>query len=202
MSGSTGGTVIRALPRDPGGWATVDRVLCAALVSLSRDAAPPDATVAAVRAWCRLSGVLRSAQARPGYRPGPCPDLCLVALHPADVEPIGRLARELGRCLLPGACTGTARALLRAASAAATGPCGLVVELARVHGLLDLDHGQDGELLYVLAGVRTEGAGTLAAHDRVAERVAAMWSAGEPDPGPAPADDLPGTGHRRGAGPM
>ncbi|MEU6697212.1 hypothetical protein [Pseudonocardia sp. NPDC046786] len=201
MNGSTGGTVIRAVPRDRIGWATADRVLCTALVTLSRDDAPPDATAAAVRSWSLLSGPLRAAQARPGYPPGPCPDLCLVAVHPADIEPIGRLARELGRCLLPGARPTTARTLLRAASAAATGPCGLVVELARMHGVLDLDHGQDAELLYALAGVRTTGATILAAHDRVAGRVAAMWAAGEPDPGPVPADGLPGSGYGRHTGP-
>ncbi|BBG03200.1 MULTISPECIES: hypothetical protein [Pseudonocardia] len=201
MSGSTGGTVIRAVPRDPGGWARVDRVLCTALGALSRDATPPGATAAAARAWCRLSGVLCAAQARPGHPPGPCPDLCLVAVHPADVEPLGRLARELGRCLLPGAATTTTGALARAAGAAGTGPCGLVLELARVHGLLDLDHGRDAELLYTLAGVRTTGAATLAAHDRVAGRVAAMWAAGDPDPGPVPANGPPRPGNGRGAGP-
>ncbi|MEV1293751.1 hypothetical protein [Pseudonocardia sp. NPDC049635] len=200
MSGSTSGTVIRAVPRDRAGWARADRVVCAALVALSRDPAPPDATAAAVRAWCRLSGVLRSAQARPAYEPGPCPDLCLVAVHPSDVEPLGRLAHELGRCMLPGTRADTAPALLRAADAAGVGPCELVVELARMHGLLDLDHGQEAELLYTLAGVRTAGTATLAAHDRIARRVAVMWSAGATDPGPVPADGLPGTGHGRHTG--
>lgn len=51
-------------------------------------------------------------------------------------------------------------------------------ELARVHGVLYLDLGADGELLYAPAGVRTAGTTAAAAHDAVAARVGAMWAAG------------------------
>ena len=53
----------------------------------------------------------------------------------------------------------------------------LVVDLACLHGLLDLDLGRDGDLLHLLSGVRTRAASVLAAHERVAVRVSRMWSA-------------------------
>lgn len=179
MGDTTTGTVLRALPRDRVAWSRVDRTLSAALTALATDVHAPAAAGGALRAWRQLSGPLRAAQARPGYRPGPCPDLCLVAVSPADCDALGRLARALGRLLLPGAEPGPVAALDRAAGCARTTAGDLVVGLARAHGLLDLDHGPDGELLYALAGVRAAGPAVRAAHDRVTGRVATMWAAGE-----------------------
>ncbi|ALE78239.1 hypothetical protein HX744_08950 [Pseudonocardia sp. ICBG1122] len=175
MTGTATGTVVRAVPRDPGAWDRTDRRLGCALVSLARDADAPAGTADAVRGWRRMAGPLRAAQHRPGYGPGPCPDLCLVPVGPADVAALGLLAAALGARTLPGADGGPLR---RAAAAAGTTAPALVLELARVHGVLDLDLGADGELLYALAGVRTTGTAAAAAHDAVAARVGTMWAAG------------------------
>ncbi|WFG45283.1 hypothetical protein [Pseudonocardia alni] len=64
-----------------------------------------------------------------------------------------------------------------------------MLELARVHGVLDLDLGADGELLYALAGVRTTGTATAAAHEAVAARVGTMWAAGRAPHPTRTADD-------------
>lgn len=178
MAGATIGTVLRVLPRDPGAWAAVDLAVSTALVTLSGEPDVPPVVREAAPAWRRLSGPLREAQGRAAYPAGPCPDLCLAAVSPDDVEALGRLSRALGRATLPGAGPLRWAALARAAAAAGRTPGGLVVELARAHGLLDLDHGGDAEMLHVLAGVRTRRSTVREAHDRVAGRVAAMWAAG------------------------
>ncbi|MEJ8279859.1 hypothetical protein [Pseudonocardia spirodelae] len=177
-------TVLRAVPRTPRAWAGVDRRVRTVLAVLARDPGAPVATPAAVRAWPRLAAPLRAAQRRPAYEPGPCPDLCLVAVLPDDVDALGGLAAALGALRLPGADDAPLR---RAAAATSATPAAVVQELARVHGVLDLDLGAEGELLYALAGVRvarTTGV-AAAAHDAVAARVGAMWAAGEPYAGPA-----------------
>lgn len=178
MAGATIGTVLRVLPRDPAAWAAVDIVVSTALARLVREPDAPPVVREAVPAWLRLSGPLRAAQGRAAYPAGPCPDLCLAAVPPDAVEALGRLARALGRATLPGTGPVGGAALARAAATAGRTPSGLVVEVARAHGLLDLDHGGDAEMLHVLAGVRTRRAEVREAHDRVAERVAAMWAAG------------------------
>ncbi|MYW73947.1 hypothetical protein GTW08_17670, partial [Pseudonocardia sp. SID8383] len=49
--------------------------------------------------------------------------------------------------------------------------------------------GADGELLYALAGVRTTGTATAAAHEAVAARVGTMWAAGRAPHPTRTADD-------------
>ena len=51
MTGAATGTVVRAVPRDPGAWDLTDRRLGRALGSLARDADAPAGTAAAVRGW-------------------------------------------------------------------------------------------------------------------------------------------------------
>ncbi|TCK25145.1 hypothetical protein [Pseudonocardia endophytica] len=155
-------TVLRAVPRLGGSWDAVELDISVALVRLDSDALP---------AWWRVSAAVRAEQERPAHPGGPCPSLCLVTVHPSDVDALGRCARELGAALLPGRDASSLR------DATGGRPQELVAALARLHGVLDIDPGPDGDLLHVLAGIRTDAADARAAHARVAERVGRMWGA-------------------------
>lgn len=171
-------TVIRALPRLGPDWVRNVGLVSGLLLDLL-DEPPPDATPLrpALRAWARVAIALRAAQERPPVSGSPCPDLCLVAVSPDDVDTLGAAARALGRAMLAGCENGTAAALARAASAVDSTPVRLLVTLTRMHGVLDLDLGSDGELL---AGARAGGSDPKvdAARNRVADRVGRMWRAG------------------------
>jgi hypothetical protein len=155
-------TVLRAVPRLGAGWDDVEHGISVALVRLGSDALP---------AWWRVSAAIRAEQERAAHPGGPCPTLCLVTVLPSDVDALGRCARELGATLLPG------RDASRLRDVTAGRPEDLVAALARVHGVLDIDPGPDGDLLHVLAGIRTDALDVRAAHVRVAARVGRMWAA-------------------------
>lgn len=159
-------TVLRAVPRLGDGWDAVEHRVSVPLVRLASEA---------LRAWWRISATVRAEQGRPAHPGGPCPDLCLVTVAPPDVDVLGRCARDLGRTLLPGL-PGT-DALRRAVAGTGWTPTDLVSVLARLHGVLDIDPGADGDLLHVLAGIRTDAADVRAAHRRVVDRVGRMWAA-------------------------
>ncbi|MFP5020645.1 hypothetical protein [Pseudonocardia phyllosphaerae] len=179
-------TVIRAVPRDRDGWrVAADRV--AVLLAEACDAGLP--ATDARRAWHRLDAAVQDAQDRPGYPPGPCPDLCLVPVVPADLGPLAGAAALLGRGLLPAADPRIVVALARTSARCRTAPGTAVRELARAHGVLDLHLGTDGELLYALAGIAARSPGMRVVAARVAGRVGPMWAAGGEHPhavGPAP----------------
>ncbi|MET0189416.1 MAG: hypothetical protein ABW212_10475 [Pseudonocardia sediminis] len=179
-------TEIRAVPRLGADWVRASGAVSGLLLDLLHEpevAAPLRTVRPALRAWGRLATALRAAQRRFPTPGSPCPDLCLVAVSPADVDTLGVAARALGRAMIPGCERGTYAALTRAADAVDSTPQQLVVALARMHGVLDLDLGTDGELLHLLAGIRTRGTGgeVGAANRRVTERVTEMWRAGAPD---------------------
>lgn len=194
MSRIATGEVLRALPRlgvcdahvtgspgcHPPCWGAIEQGIAAPLLRLDADPLLPERSAVrdAVPAWWRVSALVRAEQERPVSDGSPCPDVCLVTVAPADVDAIGACARELGRALLPEADRDLVRAMQRAVPPGA-GPERLVVGLARLHGVLDLDHGQAGEVLHVLAGIRTSRPDLLATHRHVADRVGRMWSAGE-----------------------
>lgn len=129
----------------------------------------------ALRAWGRLGAAIRSAD--------PCSGLGFVTVDATDVDVLGRAARELGASLLPGGRPDVAAALCRAAEAVGCGPDDLLVQLARIHGVLDLDLGADGEVLRLWGAdgpvFVTPPDEALAAHRRTAARVYRMWHGGE-----------------------
>lgn len=102
----------------------------------------------------------------------------------ADLSVLGAAAAVLGGILLPGAADGELAAVLADhARGADTTPGSLVVQLARLHGLLDLEWTDDVELLHA----RIAAAGPVdvvltpaeeAAYRRTVERFDAMWAAG------------------------
>ncbi|MEQ3554359.1 hypothetical protein WIS52_28165 [Pseudonocardia nematodicida] len=174
-------TVIRAVPRIGSAWTRTSGQLSALLLETLDEPSSGPLWIGrpALRAWGRVDTAVRAAQARSPYPPGPCPGLCLVPVRPDDVATLGAAAVVLGRGLLPGGEPRAAAVLGRAASGCGTGPADLVRDLARVHGVLDLDLAADGELLYVLAGVGTGGGRAADAGERATERVLTMWRAGE-----------------------
>jgi hypothetical protein len=105
-------------------------------------------------------------------------------IDPEDLAALGAAAAVLGRVLLPGSGSGELAAVLADhARGCDTTPGALVVELARLHGLLDLAWTDDVELLHA----RIVGAGPVdviltpaeeAAYRRTVERFDAMWAAG------------------------
>jgi hypothetical protein len=159
-----------------------------------------------MRAWGRLSTALDSARRTPNSAALRLqPWLEFVTVDLGDVAVLGATARRLGRGLLPApnlapARGGVTEALERAAGAGTTTPSALVVEFARVHGVLDLDLGESLETL------RRWGAdgplfarppdSALAAHRRIAARVHTMWSAGAGARDARGPDDACGTSPR------
>ncbi|MCF7553479.1 hypothetical protein [Pseudonocardia sp. WMMC193] len=153
------GEVRRALPVAPADWRRlVDSVASAvdrATARRLRSALLP-ATTARREPW-RLS-----------------PPLVFVRVRPEDVAEIGAAGRRLGTALLPGRRAPAAPVATEALAV-------LVRDLALVHGLLDLDPGEDAEVL------RHWGADgplftapppvAVAAHHRLAARIHALWQA-------------------------
>jgi hypothetical protein len=102
----------------------------------------------------------------------------------ADLAVLGAAAAVLGGALLPGAADGQlAGVLTDHARGCDTTAGSLVVQLARLHGLLDLPWTDDVQLLHA----RIAAAGTVdvvltqtedAAYRRTVERFDAMWAAG------------------------
>lgn len=139
-------TVRRAVPGTPGEWVTVaGRIsgLLLAVAAAERDGLVlPDALAGhtALRAWGRLRGPIAAAVRTPG--PG---GLATVTVDVADVEVLGLAARTLGlqRCRDLASRAGSPVAAILYDEALAHGvPAGtLVAELARVHGVLDVDEG-------------------------------------------------------------
>ncbi len=174
MSRTVIGTVLRAVPRLGAAWDGLEHGISVPLIRLATtpDSPCPDGTL---EAWWRISAAVRAEQERPVHPGGPCPALCLVTVLPSDVDRLGRCARALGRTLLPGTPGGPA--LEQAVAGTGRSPADLVAGLARLHGVLDLDPGDDGTTLHVLAGVRTDAPGVWAAYHRVATRVGWMWAA-------------------------
>lgn len=180
------GTVIRVLPRIGAGWTTPAGRISALLLEALEEPQPGPLWICrpALRAWGRIGARARAEQARPGYPAGPCPRLCLLPVDPDDLVALGAAAAALGAGLLPGADPRMAAVSARAAAGCGTDPVTPVRELARMHGTLDLDHGPDAELLYVLAGVAVDDEAVRAARDRIAVRVTTMWAAGADRPAP------------------
>jgi hypothetical protein len=110
--------------------------------------------------------------------------LRFVELDPTDLEVLGAAASSLGRCLLPGAGMEELGAVLEQHAAARDTTVGaLVFQLARLHGLLDLEWTDDVDMLHT----RISAAGSSdvvltsaeeAAYQRTAGRFDAMWAAG------------------------
>lgn len=186
---------LRAVPHVPGEWSRIVDLVTGALFGLAEEqrstGAVPDVldNGRALRSWSRVATALV-----PVLQSGPAgrflsPRLDFVAVDPADVAALGDLARRLGRCLLPGMENDPPRARLtialdRAACAAVTTPAEIVLQLARVHGVLDLPLGGDGEILHRWGAdgplfTRPPGS-AIGAHRRIAARVYAMWVAGAP----------------------
>ncbi|MCW0214906.1 MAG: hypothetical protein OJJ54_16225 [Pseudonocardia sp.] len=191
-----GGGVRRAVPHGPAEWTRVCGMLSGFLADLAeadRDRGVLPAPLGGgvgVRAWGRLCAALTPARA--AASPGSMwlqPRLAFVTVDPVDIAVLGAAARRLGRTRLPEPSltpghAWTGEAVRRAAQASSTTPPRVVVELARVHGVLDLDLGQDMAVLRRWGAdgpvlVRPPGA-ALAAHRRIAGRVHTMWVAGAP----------------------
>jgi hypothetical protein len=112
------------------------------------------------------------------------PPLRFLEVDPVDLEVLGAAAALLGWALLPYADSGDlAMVLDDHARGCDTTATRLVTELARLHGLLDLEWTADVALLHAritaagAADVILTGAEELA-YQRTAERFAAMWDAG------------------------
>jgi hypothetical protein len=105
-------------------------------------------------------------------------------VDPQDLAVLGVSAAVFGRALLPGSGQGELAAVLTDhARGCDTTPGALVVQLARLHGLLDLEWTDDVALLHA----RIASAGPVdvvlssaeeAAYRRTVERFDAMWAAG------------------------
>lgn len=93
----------------------------------------------ALRAWARLKTPLLAAV----HAADPAPKPVAVLVPIADADTLGATARLLGRVLCEYRVHSTggeiARTLLHAARAQDTSQEGLVAQLARVHGVLDVD---------------------------------------------------------------
>jgi hypothetical protein len=182
------------VPYDPAEWTRVCGVLSGLMLGVAEQerctgpVAPPLGGGAAMRAWGRLSAALASARRAPSSAALRLqPWLEFVTVDLGEVAVLGAAARQLGVGLLPAPSLAPApgavtEALERAAGAGTTTPSKLVVEFARVHGVLDLDLGEDLLTLRRWGAdgplfVRPPGS-ALAAHRRISARVHAMWSAG------------------------
>lgn len=149
----------RALPVDPGEW----RRLVGSVVS----GLDP-------HTGGRLREALRPATTPQRGLRWLSPRLVFVRVRQVDVAVLGETARALGAQLLPGS---------PADSPVATeGLSTLVRDMALVHGLLDLDPGEDGEVLRYWGAdgplVVIPPPVALAAHRRLAARVHTLWEAG------------------------
>ncbi|HEY0487304.1 MAG TPA: hypothetical protein VGD72_13745 [Mycobacteriales bacterium] len=122
---------------------------------------------------------------------GRCPrtPVRFVEVASADLDALGTAAVALGRSLLPGSgCGELAIMLAEHARSRDTTAGGLVTELARLHGLLDLAWTEDVELLHAriardgTADVVVLTAAEEAAHQRTAMRFDVMWRAGALSP--------------------
>lgn len=150
------GEVRRALPVAPADWERlVDSAASAVDPETARRlrAALLPATTARREPW-RLS-----------------PPLVFVRVRPEEVAAIGAAARRLARQLSPGRRTPAAPAATEALAV-------LVRDLALVHGLLDLDPGEDAEVLRHWGAdgplFTAPPAVAIAAHPRLAARVHAL----------------------------
>lgn len=175
------GIVRRALPRIGGEWADVAGQVTAFL--LDRAAEAPSTHLPALQAWDRLDAEVRPAQSRSSVRPGvPYADLVFVSVDVADIAAVKTAALDMA-----GQGSGYAAPVAEGAGAGVVTlrPVGLAgrpqCELARVHGVLDLDLGRDGEILREWGAdgplfARPPGE-ALAAQRRIAARVYAIWKA-------------------------
>jgi hypothetical protein len=138
-------------------------------------AVAPTQSTARMRTLPRLFG----SDGRTAYVP-----LRFVDVDPVDLEVLGDAAAALGRSLLPGSGSGDVAALLdQHARGHDTTAGALVVQLARLHGLLDLAWTEDVELLHARLTVESAVDVVLtrpeeAAYWRTAERFDAMWAPG------------------------
>jgi hypothetical protein len=179
----------RALPYAPGDWQRLSTAVSlglAATPGAPLGADPAVRVAAAQRLQAALAPSLEGGP-RSGRHLGP--RLVFVTVAAADVALLGEAAHTLGAGLLPTATTG-AQAAAPASDrpvldrADTTALAAVVWAMALVHGLLDLDLGEDVEVL------RYWGADgplftapppvALAAHRRVAARVYALWTVGRP----------------------
>jgi hypothetical protein len=104
-------------------------------------------------------------------------------VDPVDLDVLGASAAALGRSMLPGSRSGDLAVLLdQHARGRDTTAGALVVQVARLHGLLDLAWTDDVELLHTR--ITADGADVVLtqleeeAYWRTAERFDAMWAAG------------------------
>ncbi len=166
------GPVRRAVPQLGRRWGPVLGEISGLLLDV-RDLGFRDA----VQAWGRLSAAIRSA--------APYSGLGFLTVDADDVDVLGRAARALGASLLPGGHPDVASTLCRAAEAVGCDPDELLVQLARVHGVLDLDLGADGEMLRLWGAdgpvFVTPPGEALVAHRRTAARIYRMWHGGDGD---------------------
>jgi hypothetical protein len=150
--------VRRALPVAPAEW---ERLAAAVAAGVPGPAAR------------RLGVALRPAVAPspPGVR-WLSPRLLFVRVDPEDVAVLGATARGLGARLLP----------CPSAPVGVDALSTLVWDLALVHGLLDLDPGEDAEILRYWGAdgplLATPPPVAVAAHHRLAARVHTLWDAG------------------------
>lgn len=138
-------TVLRAVPGTSSEWVhaaeQISWLLLALAAAENEGHAMPDPLHArrALRAWARLKATLLAAVR--AADPAPVPVAVLVPAAEADT--LGATARLLGRVLCEYRVHNTvgeiARTLLHAARAQDTTLEGLVAQLARVHGVLDVD---------------------------------------------------------------
>lgn len=183
--------VRRALPAIGGEWIAPAGHLSGLLRDLAErehagDTLPaPLGSRVALRAWGRLQGVIDPAQRQTVAAAAQTvyPALCFVTVAAADVAVFGAAARELGRSHSACGNQAVTLALARSATAVQRTPEQLIMQVARVHGVLDLDLGADGHILTEWGAdgpvFVTPPPVALAAHRRIASRVYTMWQAGQ-----------------------
>jgi hypothetical protein len=160
--------VRRAFPSVRDEWTTVAAHVSTMLLELIEQESdgdllpPPLAHRVALQAWGRIkTGV--SAALDHSTRP-----ICTVPVSPDDLAVLGAASRELGRSQLPGGNPAVAAALDRAARPLERSPQQLIMQLARVHGVLDLDD-----------RTTPDGTGPPPPTEPLALRIATMWHAGD-----------------------
>lgn len=139
------GTVLRAVPGTRSEWVhaadQISSLLLALAVAENKGHPMPDPLHAgrALRAWARVKAPLLAAVSAADPTPAPV----AVPVPAADADTLGATARLLGRVLCEYRVHGTggeiALTLIHAARAQATTLEALVAQLARVHGVVDVD---------------------------------------------------------------
>lgn len=195
--GTTATMVRRALPLLGRGWIEVAGQVSGLLLDITDqeitarwndDAAAMPAPLAAgvaLRAWGRLQAAIRPVQQGAADPAGRTlyPALGFVTVASGDVAVLGAAAARMGQSRGPGGHRGVADALERSAAATNRTCEQLIVQVARVHGVLDLDLGADGDIPVELGAdgrmFVAPPPATVVAHRRIAGRVYTMWQAGQ-----------------------